>query len=108
MRKIKDGIDVKNEYFAGEIGVTLYPPIVTVKNDLFPPHEELRNCTTCKYGRPLPADKLSNADYHYHCTQGVGGGTEHIGVDIKHLDNDCETFVRKRKEELNLDIRSLR
>jgi hypothetical protein len=97
-RKIKEEIDFKaNEgYSAGTATVTVYPPIVTVRNNIFPPYEELQNCTTCSRGRQLPADKLTNADYHYRCTWDL---QEHIGVDMKHLDNDCDNFNRKRSDK---------
>ena len=105
-KKIKQDIEIVQPggYSAGDAQVTLYMPEITVRNNIFPPQEELRNCTTCIKGRQMPADKLTNSDYHYWCRWDV---KEHIGVDMKYLDNTCESFIRKPKEELNLDIGSL-
>jgi hypothetical protein len=89
---------IKELPVGGNIGTAAYPPEVTVRNNIVPPLEELRNCTTCHYGRPLPADAMSPDDYHYHCSQMVGGGHQHVGIGLKHYDNECETFLRKRSD----------
>lgn len=77
-----------------EISAKAYAPKVTIRNNIFPPYEELRNCRTCRYGRKLPADKLTNEDYHYRCTWNL---KEHIGA--RNLDNDCTDYIRKRSED---------
>jgi hypothetical protein len=77
-----------------EMGFKVYDPKVTVRNDILPPLTELQNCTTCHHGRALPADVLDMDNYHYHCKDGVKGGLTHIG--LKHYDNDCQWFVRKK------------
>jgi hypothetical protein len=78
----------------------VYPPKVTVRNNILPPLEELRNCTTCHKGRPLPDDRIDPENYHYHCRDGVKGGLQHIG--LKHNDNDCKRFIRKRSDRIDL------
>ena len=78
---------------AGDARWKVYPPKVTVRNNIVPPLEELQNCTTCHRGRRLPQDSMSQDDYHYHCTW---DGRTHIGEGMKHYDNDCESFLRKK------------
>jgi hypothetical protein len=73
----------------------VYDPKVTVRNNILPPLVELQNCTTCHRGRRLPADAMSDDDYHYRCTW---DSRTHIG--LKHYDNDCGNYVRK-KEGIN-------
>lgn len=79
------------------VNSSAHPPKVTVLNNIFPPHNELRNCTTCGRGRKLPADATHPDQYHYHCTFSVKGGFEHIGA--RYLDNSCEYYIRKRRSE---------
>jgi len=76
-----------------EVVARVYPPTVTVRNNIFPPEEELQNCRTCHRGRKLPADTLSDEDYHYRCTWDV---KTHIG--LRNYDNDCGNYVRKRRD----------
>ena len=85
-----------------EMGTTkVYPPKVTVLNNILPPLEELQNCTTCHKGREYPQwmykDMELNAvdDYLFHCRW---DGEKHIGVGMRHNDNDCERFIRKRSD----------
>ena len=75
------------------IKIKVYPPKVIVQNNIFPPPEELQNCTTCHYGRRLPADSMTDDDYHYRCTWDL---KEHIG--LKYYDNDCRNYIRKRSD----------
>jgi hypothetical protein len=70
----------------------VHDPKVTVRNNILPPLEELQNCTTCHKGRRLPADAMSDDDYHYRCTWDI---KTHIG--LKHSDNDCEYYIKIRK-----------
>jgi hypothetical protein len=74
-----------------DIKVKVYPPKVTVQNNIFPPPEELQNCRTCIKGRRLPADAMSKEDYHYYCRWDL---KTHIG--LKNYDNDCGYYIRKR------------
>jgi len=75
-----------------EIKVKVYPPKVTVRNNIFPPLEELQNCSTCIKGRELPANKMSKEDYHFYCRWDL---KTHIG--LQHYDNDCGNYIRKKK-----------
>ena len=83
------------ELSAGDVKSRVYPPKVTVRNNIFPPFEELQNCTTCTRGRKLPSELISDNDYHRRCTWDL---KEHIG--IKHMDSVCPTnsYVRKKSD----------
>jgi hypothetical protein len=83
----------------------VYPPTVTIQNNIFPPKNELRNCTTCGRGRRLPQDIMDEDFYHYHCSwvgpkpseqKDLRTAFQHTGD--KRRDNGCEFFVRKRRE----------
>jgi len=67
-----------------------YPPKVTVKNDIFPRPHECYNCSSCKRGKELPANKLSKEDYHFYCKWDL---KTHIG--LEHHDNACPNWDRK-------------
>lgn len=84
------------EFGGVEVTTEAFPPKVTILNNIFPPLEELQNCTTCHRGRQLPADKLDRMTYCYYCRWDL---KEHNGA--RHLDSVCPTdhYMRKREEE---------
>jgi hypothetical protein len=82
-------------------GFKVYNPKVTTHNNILPPLEELQNCTTCLKGREyakwMYGDMELNSmdDYLYHCRW---DGKKHIGVGMRHRDNDCTDYIRIRKD----------
>ena len=76
--------------------VTIYPPKIKTVSDILPPLEELRNCTTCRKGRKLPEELVSDPDHYVRqCTWDI-----HTHRGNSHYANDCENHIRKRKEDL--------
>ena len=87
------GLEYNSDLKTPTSSMKVIQPKIIVRNNIFPPYEELRNCRTCHKGRELPADKLSTEDYHYYCAWDV---KTHIGA--KNLDNACEYYIRKRRD----------
>ena len=69
-----------------------YPPRVHIRNDTHPRPHEVYNCTSCARGRELPANKLTQEDYHYYCRWDL---KTHIGIPFG--DNTCPNWDRKIK-----------
>lgn len=67
-----------------------FRPRVRIKNDVFPRPHEVYNCTSCRRGRELPANKISKEDYHYYCKWDM---KTHIGLPFG--DNGCQYWDRK-------------
>ena len=70
-----------------------YPPTVKVEEGIFPPQDELQNCTTCSRGKKLPQEDITTREYHRHCTWDI---KTHIGQSL--FDNDCGYYMRKKSD----------
>lgn len=69
-----------------------YPPKVKIRDDVIPRQHEVYNCTSCRRGRELPANKMSQEDYHFFCRWDL---KTHIGMMVG--DNGCQYWDRKIK-----------
>jgi hypothetical protein len=71
-----------------------YAPKVKVRNEILPAPHDVYNCTSCRRGRELPHNKISDEDYHYYCAWDL---KEHIGEGMKKNfgDNGCGFWDRK-------------